>query len=150
MRSPKPSLKTPIARPLERDIWCLLWVQTLLYILLHPLQWYMQCHIISDRVITAPTVSQMYDFYLTHMRQRQMDYSINYSSRSIEYQCMVTDNEIYHIPRLYKMAYLNTVYLMVLHHIFMSNSISPTWLWNSILNLSPRGSVSTKKHKIPT
>ena len=43
----------PIARPSGRGMWCLLWVQPLIDILPHFLQWCVQYHVILDHVITA-------------------------------------------------------------------------------------------------
>ena len=43
----------PIAHPLGQDIRCILWAQTLIYSLPQSLQWWIQYHIILDRIITA-------------------------------------------------------------------------------------------------
>ena len=43
----------PIARPLGRGMGCLLWVQTIVYILTQPRHWCVQYHVILDHVTTA-------------------------------------------------------------------------------------------------
>ena len=43
----------PIGRPLGQGMGCILWFQTLIYTLSQSLQWFMQWHVILDRVITA-------------------------------------------------------------------------------------------------
>ena len=48
-----PHQRHPMAHPLGRYIGCILWVQTLIYILNQSLRWRMQYHVILDRVITA-------------------------------------------------------------------------------------------------
>ena len=48
-----PPKRHPIGHPLGRCMGCILWVQTLTYILSKSLQWWMQYHAISDRVITT-------------------------------------------------------------------------------------------------
>ena len=58
-------LKKVIASPLERGIGCILWVQTVVYTLPQSLQWYMQYHVILDRIITALDCMPLYYNTLT-------------------------------------------------------------------------------------
>ena len=52
--SEKASSKTPHSSKLWRDMGCLMWVETLNYILSQSVQWCMQYRLILDCVITAP------------------------------------------------------------------------------------------------
>ena len=51
---PNPLKIHPIAHPLGWGMGCILWAQIVIYTLSKPLQWYMQYHILLDRLITAP------------------------------------------------------------------------------------------------
>ena len=48
-----PHEKYPIARPLERDMGCMMWVQTVIYILAQSMQWCIQYDVILDRVVST-------------------------------------------------------------------------------------------------
>ena len=50
---PNPPQRHPIARPLGQGMRCLLWIQTVLYILPLSVQWCLQYYVILDHVITA-------------------------------------------------------------------------------------------------
>ena len=76
----KSSQKISIARALRWDIGCILGIQILVYVILLPLQWWMQYHVILDFVITAPDgISQVtIDTYVQlHLAMRSLQWRQN-------------------------------------------------------------------------
>ena len=60
--SPKNSQNTPHKSPIRRRTKCLLWVQSLMFVLPQPLQYCMYYHVVLDRVITTS------NFHVKHAR----------------------------------------------------------------------------------
>ena len=65
--SRKPHKRHLIARPLGRDMGCILWIQTLIYTLLQSLQWCMQYHVVLDRDVTAHRLYNRRRYYNKHI-----------------------------------------------------------------------------------
>ena len=66
-----------IVHPWGRDMRCLLWVQTLIYVLPQSVQWYMQYHVILDLVITAPDCSFFCQIFLSWNKNFALPFSID-------------------------------------------------------------------------
>ena len=67
---PNPHKRHPIAQPLALHIWYIWCPQNLIDILPQSFQWYMKYHVISDRVITVPTLCPIDTW--THRILRQL------------------------------------------------------------------------------